>query len=101
MTYFAILENKRKDNYVASILGFPDVTAKGTTRQEALANLRQELNQRLSQVEIVPMETEADHPWLQFAGMWANESHFDEFVADIEAYRRELDNVETDQSKNS
>jgi hypothetical protein len=40
-------------------------------------------------VEIVPSNRE--HPWMKFAGMYEDNPLFDEVLADIEAYRRELD----------
>lgn len=104
MTYYAILENAKKGSFRASVIGFPDVTAKGSTRQEALANLQQAMSARLSQVEIVPIEPEsvrAEHPWQAFAGIWADEPHFDEFLADIEQYRRELDATNSFQVESS
>ncbi|WP_017744174.1 hypothetical protein [Scytonema hofmannii] len=33
----------------------------------------------------------SEHPWMKFAGMYKDNSLFDEVVLNIEAYRRELD----------
>ncbi len=41
MTYNAIVEDTGPSGYTASILGWPSCTAKGTTKDEALARLRQ------------------------------------------------------------
>ena len=32
-----------------------------------------------------------DNPWIQNAGIFKDDPHFDDMLADIEAYRRELD----------
>jgi hypothetical protein len=40
----------------ATLLGWPDCQAKGTTRQEALARLRQLVQARLQQAEIVALD---------------------------------------------
>ncbi|MCP4359119.1 MAG: type II toxin-antitoxin system HicB family antitoxin [Chloroflexi bacterium] len=104
MTYYAILENGKKASFQASIIGFPDIIAKGSTRQEALANLQRAMSLRLSQVEIVPIEleaTQAEHPWQKFAGIWADEPHFDEFLEDIKQYRHELDASDNSQVEES
>ena len=49
---------------------------------------------RLSKAEIVPMEigtTDSTHPWLRLAGKYKDDPQFDQVLANIEAYRRELD----------
>jgi hypothetical protein len=43
----------------------------------------------VSTIEIKPEDIE--HPWLKFAGTWADDPTFDEFQAEIERYRREID----------
>ena len=94
MTYYVLVENGEQGNYTATVLGWPDCTAQGATRQEALARLRQALITRLAQAEIVPLEIEhppSGHPWLKFAGMFKDDPLFDDVLAEIEAYRRELD----------
>ena len=94
MTYPILLESKKQGGYTATVLGWPDCTAQGATRQEALTRIRQVLIERLTQAEIVPLEIEApqpEHPWLEFAGMFKDNPVFDEVLAEIETYRRELD----------
>jgi len=94
MTYYVLVENGRQGHYTATVLGWPDCTAQGTTRQEALARVRQTLAARLTQAEIIPLEIEQSppkHPWLKFAGMFRDDPLFDEVLAEIENYRRELD----------
>jgi predicted RNase H-like HicB family nuclease len=94
MTYYVLVENGKQGSYTATVLGWPDCTAQGATRQEALARLRQALITRLARAEIVPLEIEhphPGHPWLKFAGMFKDAPLFDDVLAEIEAYRRELD----------
>ena len=94
MTYYAVLESRNKDDYRATVMGLPNITATGKTRQEALSNLRQIFYHRLPQLEIVPLEEDKEgssHPWKQWAGIFKDDPQFDEMVAEIEAYRRELD----------
>jgi hypothetical protein len=64
------------------------------TREEALKNLNELVDTRLQNVEIVTGVIEApksEHPWMKFAGKYKDDPQFDDMLADIEAYRRELD----------
>ena len=94
MTYNAVVESDRGKSYRATVLGWPDCTVAGATREEALAKLREAVRQRLTEVEIVPLEIdlpENANPWVRFAGMFENDPLFDEVVKEMEADRRELD----------
>ena len=94
MRYNAIVEDTNSDGYTATVLGWPSCTATGATRDEALDQLRQVIQARLSRVEIVPIEvdvSENGHPLARFAGMFKDDELFDQFVEDIAAYRREVD----------
>ncbi|GAB4414684.1 MAG: hypothetical protein Fur0044_09490 [Anaerolineae bacterium] len=86
MTYPILLESKKQGGYRATVLGWPDCTAQGATRQEALSRIRQVLSDRLSRVKIIPLEIEPsqpEHPWLKFAEMFKDNPVFDEVVAEI------------------
>jgi hypothetical protein len=94
MTYNAVVENRDGEGFWATILGWPACTAVASTREGALAKLRQTLHDRLSKAEIVSLEVEVPenaHPWAKFAGMFKDDPLFDRVVEDIEAYRREID----------
>ena len=94
MTYFALVENGQQGTYTATVLGLPDCQGQGASREEALARVRHALITRLAHAELVPLEIESplpEHPWLKFAGMFKDDPLFGEVMADIEAYRRELD----------
>ena len=99
MTYNAIVEDRKTAGYTASILGWPSCTATGATKAEALTRLRQVIRDRLSSVEIVPIEvdvSENGHPLARFAGMFKDDTLFDQFVEDMAAYRRQIDAETTD-----
>lgn len=60
--------------------------------EEFFAELEEDI--RRIEAEIIPLEVEprhADNPWLRFAGAAKDNPYFDEVLAHIEAYRRELD----------
>ncbi|MFH7026985.1 MAG: type II toxin-antitoxin system HicB family antitoxin [Heteroscytonema crispum UTEX LB 1556] len=94
LTYDILIENEPDGNVSARVIVLPDCKATGATKQEALTLLSQLLQKRLETAEIVTLEIElskAEHPWMKFAGKYKDDPQFDEMLADIEAYRRELD----------
>ena len=94
LTYEVMLEAEEKGGYRASIFGLSEYQAFASTREEALANLRQIITDRLDKVEIVSIEIERpklEHPWMKFAGMFKDDPYFDEMQSDIADLRRERD----------
>ncbi|MDF5724149.1 MAG: type II toxin-antitoxin system HicB family antitoxin [Rhizonema sp. PD37] len=94
LTYSVLVEAQKDEGYKATVLGLPDCNANGATREEALTNLRQLLTTRLLNSEIVSLEIDNpnfQHPWMKFAGMFKDDSQFDEMLEDIKALRRERD----------
>jgi hypothetical protein len=78
----------------ATVFGLPEYRAIGSDRTSALAALQQLLAENLSQAEIVSIDVavpQPENPWLRMAGRFKDDPHFDEMLADIEAYRRERD----------
>lgn len=90
MTYNVVVENSQ-NRYRATVMGWPGCAATGETRDEALARLREDLDKRLSQVEIVSLEVKGRHPILEFAGVFKDDPLFDKVQEEIAAYRREID----------
>ncbi|GAA6616511.1 hypothetical protein [Scytonema sp. NUACC26] len=37
------------------------------------------------------VKPKSEHPWMKFTGKYKDDPQFDDMLADIEAYRRELD----------
>jgi predicted RNase H-like HicB family nuclease len=69
------------------------VSAKGSTREEALTKLREKIESRLKKgTELVGLEIAAtQHPWMEFAGMFKGDPMFDAWQKSIAEYRREVD----------
>lgn len=100
MTYDVILR-KKQNKYIARVRDWPEVMIEEDTREAALTQVQQQLAVYLSQApEVIPIELEspaaAVHPWLQFAGMWADDPTWDDFVAEVAAYRQELAAADVD-----
>ena len=90
MTYNVVVENS-KNRYRATVIGWPSCAATGRTREEAIDRLRNDLEKRLSKVEVVSLEVAGRHPVLEYAGVFADDPDFEAVQEEIAAYRRELD----------
>ncbi len=94
MTYDVAVRNDQDSGFTATVMGWPSCVARGSTREEALKKVREDLSNRLSEVEIVPVEVDApqpSNPMLKFAGVFKDDPLFDRVLEEIEAYRREID----------
>src|SRR3954452_21880694 len=99
MTYDVILR-KTQNKYIARVREWPEVVIEEETREAALSQIKQQLVAYLSQrPEVVPIEIEPstvpNHPWLQFAGMWADDPTWGDFEAEVATYRPELAATDT------
>ena len=100
MTYDVILR-KKQNKYIARVRDWPEVVIEEETREAALTRIKQHLSAYLSQApEVIPIELEpvetAAHPWLQFAGMWADDPTWDDFVTEVAAYRQEMNEADAE-----
>ncbi|MBM3240370.1 type II toxin-antitoxin system HicB family antitoxin [Candidatus Poribacteria bacterium] len=100
MRYTVFLQDNKDSGYIAQVPSWPGCVGEGRTREEALENIRKALKEMLKNViEITQVEvdipktgkTKSD-PWLEFRGMFADDPDFDDFLLEIEAYRKELNN---------
>jgi predicted RNase H-like HicB family nuclease len=96
MSYQVFIKQVGENCFQAQPLAFPDCAVVGTSREDALANVRGEIRARLAAGELVTVEVEeaTEHPILRFAGIFADDPTFDDFVAEIEGYRREVDDAQ-------
>ena len=69
------------------------VSAKGATREEALAKLRAKIQARLKKgTEIVGLEIGPQpHPWMEFAGMFKDDPWIEDWKKSIEEYRQKVE----------
>lgn len=95
MTYDVLL-TKQDDKFVARVSQWPAIVAESDTEAEALRNVQVRLQSLLAQGRIVQLELDIqpeEHPWQQFAGMFANDPDWEAFQASIREYREEIDRV--------
>jgi hypothetical protein len=69
------------------------LSAKGATREEALAKLRAKIEKRLTKgAEIVGLEiSSSPDPWMEFAGMFKDDPWIEDWKRSIEEYRKQVD----------
>jgi predicted RNase H-like HicB family nuclease len=102
MQYTILIQNPTASHFTASVVEFPACVAEGKTREEALAAVRSALETQLAQSEIVTLDLSKansvtageiipNHPWMKFAGMWADDPDLDEFMAAMKQLREEED----------
>lgn len=99
MQYQIFVQSYANNGFVAAVIGMPDCLAEGQTKEEAVANAKAALQSRLSQGEIVtidvePQAAQENNPLLKHFGRFKDDPTFDEYLADIEAYRRQVDEEE-------
>jgi hypothetical protein len=93
-TAHIIIKNESDRTVSAALLGWPECKAFGETRSQALQNLHDLVNSQLAEAEIVSVKltnSRSNNPWVRLAGKYENDPQYDEVLAHIEEYRRELD----------
>jgi len=89
-----LIEPISKNGYRARGIEPFAISAKGATREEALAKLRAKIEKRLQKgAELVGLEVggaSAD-PWMEFAGMFKGDPWIEDWKRSIEEYRKQVD----------
>ena len=69
------------------------VSAKGATREEALAKLRAKIQTRLKNgTELIGLEIGAEsNPWMEFAGMFKDDPWIEDWKQSVEEYRQRVE----------
>jgi len=91
MSSYQVLVEKAPDGFFsATVIGMPECTAEGTTKEEALENARARLKERLARGELFTIEgppTQAANPWLEIHGSLRDDPTFDDFVSETQLLR--------------
>ena len=94
LTYSVIMKQEKEGGYKATVWGLADCEASGDTKEAALASINQLLTARLENTEVIIQKIafpQPENPWIKFAGMYKDNPLFNEMVAEVESYRRQLD----------
>jgi hypothetical protein len=87
---------QRPHTATARDLGLPDIVDSGTTKSQAIEQLRTaladlQLHCRLMHLDLPLPSTPVENPWLRFAGMWKHDPDWEAFQAAVDSYRLEID----------
>lgn len=87
---------REDNNYIARVKDWPEITAIEKNRDKAISQVKAKLLEYLTkQVEIIqieiPLPEKTGNPWIDKSGWFRDDPTFDDFQAEIEAYRRETD----------
>jgi hypothetical protein len=87
-----LIEPMARNGYRAKSMEPFAMSAKGATREEALAKLRAKIESRLKKgAELVGLEVGApSDPWMTFAGMYKGDPWIEDWKQSVEEYRRKI-----------
>lgn len=103
MQYQVFVQNPSDQHFVASVVSLPGVTAEGHTKEEAIAKAKAMLEEQLATGEFITIEVESQSatsesdPWIKHLGIFADDPTFDDFLAEVAAYRQLVDGQEADE----
>jgi predicted RNase H-like HicB family nuclease len=99
---YQIFIQSQKDNFVASVVGIPNIMVEANTEEEVIAKAKSLLQAQLATGKFVTIEVspkEILHPQttqMKYAGIFANDPTFDDFMEKLAAIRQES-NATTDE----
>ncbi|BDA73625.1 hypothetical protein RIVM261_038850 [Rivularia sp. IAM M-261] len=97
MQYQVFVQNNPDKKFTASVVGIPNCSVEGSTKEEAIELARAAIEKQLAngdlitiEVNKVPKHLEND-PLIKNIGIFADDPTFDDFLAEIAAYRQQVD----------
>ncbi|KYC35443.1 hypothetical protein WA1_06345 [Scytonema hofmannii PCC 7110] len=96
MQYQVFVQSHPESKFIASIVGIPNTTVEGSTKEEVIALAKATLETQLATGELVTIEVGKEHsqletdPWLKHMGIFASDPTFDDFLAEVAAYRQQV-----------
>lgn len=97
MQYEILLTKNQKNGYTARPLALPELTVAADNEAEALALVRQAIanlqqNSHIVQIDVPsPATVSITDPWQPFFGMWADDPDWEQFQAEVAAFRYQID----------
>ena len=109
MQYQVFVKNPAESEFMASIIGLPNVTANGITEKEAIDKLKVILDAQFRNGKLVTIYVpqryandidipskvaeEKSDPWIDNMGIFQDDPTFDDFLAEVNSYRNEVDSI--------
>jgi len=94
LTLNLVLELTDNGQVLASVLELPNCHVEAATEEQAIAQLRQLIGDRLSKAKILPIEiplthsVQAENPWMEFAGIFEGDEEFAELADELRRERK-------------
>jgi len=91
-----VLLTKKDKKFIARVCQYPEIVAEDDTEKGVLTKARIRLGELLSGGRIVKIDTGSEpceHPWIKYAGMFADDSDWEPFQESLRQYREETDSV--------
>ncbi|MSQ48726.1 MAG: hypothetical protein EXR78_10160 [Deltaproteobacteria bacterium] len=84
-----IVRPESATHFVACPLGLPQLESSAPTAAEAVEQVKQKLSLLLKGAEVVEISIPTGNPWLDTFGRSTNDPQFDEYLAELQRYRKE------------
>lgn len=96
MQFTVILRPQPDGSFQAFVPAIPGIVASGATREEALTAVQCAIKHALAGAEVANVDVLLDgetvrNPWLETAGMFADDETWDQFIAEMRAARARED----------
>jgi predicted RNase H-like HicB family nuclease len=100
MQYQLFVQNQPNSKYVASIVGIPNSSVEGDTREEAIEKVKVLLAEKVANGELITVEinpaVESKAPSRRM-GLLENDPTFDDFMEKLAAIRREANSIQDEE----
>jgi len=99
MQYQVFVQNHSEDHFVASIVGMPNLRVEGETEAEVIAKVKTALEDQLATGKFVTItvneapELPETTPPMKYAGIFADDSTFDDWMEKLAAIRQSANAV--------
>lgn len=96
MQYQIFLQSQSQQSFLASVVGMSNLTAEGTTEEEAILKIKSVLEATLSTGTFINVEIQAETtlPQMKFAGIFVGDQTFDDFEEKLKLIRQAANEVE-------
>jgi predicted RNase H-like HicB family nuclease len=101
MQYQIFVQSQSQQSFLASVVGMSNLTTEGKTEEEAISKAKSALESQLAKGKFVNVEIDTKNepylslPSMKYAGIFANDSSFDDFMEKLNLIRQEA-NLEID-----
>lgn len=84
-----IVRPESATRFVAYPVGLPQLESSAPTAAEAVEQVKQKLSLWLKDAEVVEVSIPTGNPWLDTFGRSANDPQFEEYLIELQRYRKE------------